>query len=276
MCALCFTALCFPASSLGEEPVLGASKRIAFSLPEHRAVFSGNGQQAKARLTTLKVLVRTENGLPLAGVPVTFSATMDDRANQAMHPERRGLFYGLHVNGRPGGKLFPLTQAVSDAHGMVQLTLEDCIGERSLALTASMPSGKSVLSDKTLIHIEPGPLSSFRLINAQSPETLPWADRSPLQYAARFAAAEACGGIGNPDWYNSDYSHPTRLPAVQELLAVSSQEGNAAALAAGWPAGSYWSGQLEGTDMAYAVDIESGAINYHPTSSAEPFVLCRR
>lgn len=260
---------------------------LSFDQPGgYSPAFSGlSGYSNQASQTV--VITVTQNGSPVgAGVTVSLTSSMNDALNQAIVSGRRSQYYGLKVDVNGGGlqdgsASLPVSSGNTDASGQVTLNLEDIVGERTLSLTASAtPSGGSAGTASATVAFGAGPLAKFK---APLSGTYRWTNNSPISNGSNaamtdFPAANACEttlSASDLRGLSSGYHATTRLPSKEDLKAVTTSLGNGAWIAAGWPSGYYWTGEVRYGGSNAVIVFDDGFDFTEDVGSACPVVCLR-
>lgn len=169
----------------------------------------------------------------------------------------------------------PVTKDISQS-----ITLSDIVGERVVEVSATITIGGSPQTFTGAVTFGDGPLADLRLPSGAggSVGQAQWANAYPIGSVTSLPAANMCGAnpTGYTSWNTGDHSTVTNLPTQAQLQAVADGSGNGAWLAAGWHAYFYWSGELDGDNYAYDVDVVNGSgTSVGPTDLTDG-VVCRR
>lgn len=191
-----------------------------------------------------------------------------------------GLAWGSSATSSPGTALATTTTSNTDGSGVASVQLTDILGERTITVRASVThDGQTVTADQA-VTFGTGPIAVFK---APLGGTYRWAENSPLSntsnsLVSNFPAANACGTTLTAIQLRAlsdSYHAETKLPSQAQLKAVAQGSGNGAWVAAGWPAGLYWTGEVGGGGgIAFIVD-DNGYENPHPVYDAFPVVCLR-
>jgi hypothetical protein len=263
------------------------------------ATFSNGGNFTSGTLySTASVTAKVvgTDGQPVNGATVTWSVETAQNNSPAMMSgwdnKKTGLTWGTTPEANLDYTLLPQERIVSASNntsstngsGETIMQLTDIVGERVITVKATVTVGGTTYSVTQDVSFGNGPLSVFRAPVGTTSPYLTWDE-----------AYQACNGTAYPNgsdhtngWNSGTYVGGGKMPTRAEYQAVSpynvpsggtiynpNTAAQGAAVAVGWPYGSYWTGEAYGAVNAFDVHLGVGDAYWLNVSNRIP-VACRR
>jgi hypothetical protein len=212
---------------------------------------SGGGAFTAATTATITVQLQHDRNPYTTATPVTWSivsAANNGPVASGYNTAKTGLAWGSSAAVSPESELTSTTTSnTSTSDGTASILLTDVMGQRTVAVQATVTIAATDYTVVQNVAFGNGPLAAFT--GPPRASAVVWLD-----------AVTLCGGDRNTvNVTIPEYSNGSYLPDVDVLQKVAERSGKGAAYAAGWNTGIYyWTGRIAKAGYADTVNPSSG------------------